>query len=233
MEHIVILAHFICVTIGAVLLWELLRGIEKINKNLFVIGIACSDVFFALDTFCIYVRYWWKDFPYAEITNLTCVILFVISVAFIMLHVSVGIKEKTLNLDCKYITLSIFIIICFVLQWISIYVSTLRKIPWACIEYIFFCIVEIVYIRKRSSTSLDGCINNDENKSGSDDNILMYDGLTKREQEIAECICQGLSNKEIAEKLVISQNTVRNHIYNLYRKTEVKNKVEFVNKMRK
>jgi DNA-binding CsgD family transcriptional regulator len=45
--------------------------------------------------------------------------------------------------------------------------------------------------------------------------------ITTREREIIELILQGLSNKEIEEKLFISFNTVKNHIYNIYRKLGV------------
>lgn len=36
--------------------------------------------------------------------------------------------------------------------------------------------------------------------------------LTPREQEVAELVAQGLTNKAIAEKLVISQRTVQGHV---------------------
>ena len=36
-------------------------------------------------------------------------------------------------------------------------------------------------------------------------------GITKRELEILELIAQGLSNREIAEKLFVSENTVKTH----------------------
>ncbi|QXE18900.1 response regulator transcription factor [Clostridium sp. 001] len=39
----------------------------------------------------------------------------------------------------------------------------------------------------------------------------------------------GLSNKEIGNKLFISPNTVKNHVYNIYKKVNVKNKVELIN----
>jgi DNA-binding NarL/FixJ family response regulator len=47
--------------------------------------------------------------------------------------------------------------------------------------------------------------------------------LTNRELEIIQLICDGYSNKEIAEKLFISIRTVTNHRANLNSKTESKN----------
>lgn len=56
--------------------------------------------------------------------------------------------------------------------------------------------------------------------------------LSTREIEIAEGILQGLTNKEIASDLSISASTVKNHIYNIYRKTGVQSRVELVNILR-
>ena len=45
--------------------------------------------------------------------------------------------------------------------------------------------------------------------------------LTLREREVLELICQGLSDSEIAAKLGLSRNTVRNHVATLYAKIDV------------
>lgn len=52
--------------------------------------------------------------------------------------------------------------------------------------------------------------------------------LTSREFEILQLIAAGLSNKAIEEKLVISNNTVRTHIKNLYGKLGVNNRTQAV-----
>jgi DNA-binding NarL/FixJ family response regulator len=44
--------------------------------------------------------------------------------------------------------------------------------------------------------------------------------LSSREKEIVNLIINGLSNKEIATKLYISESTVETHRKNIYRKTE-------------
>ena len=46
--------------------------------------------------------------------------------------------------------------------------------------------------------------------------------LTNRELQIIECIIQHLSNKDIANKLFISERTVETHRKNIYRKTNTK-----------
>jgi DNA-binding NarL/FixJ family response regulator len=50
--------------------------------------------------------------------------------------------------------------------------------------------------------------------------------LTEREREILKCIADGKSNKEISDSLFVSVETVKSHIKNLYKKLNVKNRVE-------
>ena len=52
--------------------------------------------------------------------------------------------------------------------------------------------------------------------------------LTRREKEVLELICKGLSNQEISDKLFISQRTVERHRSSLLFKTESKNSVSLV-----
>ena len=46
----------------------------------------------------------------------------------------------------------------------------------------------------------------------------IWEQLTAREQEVTALICLGYSNNEIAEKLVISPNTVKSHVSHAMRK---------------
>jgi len=55
--------------------------------------------------------------------------------------------------------------------------------------------------------------------------------LTERETEVLELICKGKTNAQIAEKIFVSQNTVKYHIKNIYLKMDVKNRVEARNKI--
>ncbi|MBL0182446.1 MAG: response regulator transcription factor [Chitinophagaceae bacterium] len=56
------------------------------------------------------------------------------------------------------------------------------------------------------------------------------DVLSKRENEILEMLSTGLLYKEISDKLTISSETVRKHVYHIYEKLHVSNRIEAVNK---
>jgi DNA-binding NarL/FixJ family response regulator len=54
--------------------------------------------------------------------------------------------------------------------------------------------------------------------------------LSNREKEILELLSKGMLYKEIANSLYISPETVRKHVYHIYEKLHVNNRVEAVNK---
>ena len=45
--------------------------------------------------------------------------------------------------------------------------------------------------------------------------------ISGREQEIIDCVCQGLSNKEIAVRLALSSHTVKAHLNRIFRKLNI------------
>ena len=53
-------------------------------------------------------------------------------------------------------------------------------------------------------------------------------GLTRREREILQLLSMGLSNQEMADKLVIAEGTLKRHIANLYQKLGVHNRTQAV-----
>ena len=57
--------------------------------------------------------------------------------------------------------------------------------------------------------------------------------LTSREIDVLEQLSKGLSYNAIAKNLILSTGTIRKHIENIYRKLQVHNKLEAVQKAKK
>lgn len=54
-------------------------------------------------------------------------------------------------------------------------------------------------------------------------------GLTHRELEIIGLLGSGASNSEIADRLFVSEHTVKSHLYNIFRKIKVHNRIQAMN----
>ncbi|MBE9938055.1 helix-turn-helix transcriptional regulator, partial [Cellulosimicrobium cellulans] len=48
--------------------------------------------------------------------------------------------------------------------------------------------------------------------------VAPVDTLSPREREVARLVARGLSNKDVARELVLSDRTVDNHVYRIFRK---------------
>lgn len=56
----------------------------------------------------------------------------------------------------------------------------------------------------------------------------MLSGLTPREREVLQALAEGLSDKQIAERLYVGPGTVRSHLVNIFAKLEVASRLEAV-----
>ena len=52
--------------------------------------------------------------------------------------------------------------------------------------------------------------------------------LSKREQDVARCVADGLSNREIARQLKLTEHTVKNYLFRVFNKLGVSSRVELV-----
>jgi NarL family two-component system response regulator LiaR len=69
----------------------------------------------------------------------------------------------------------------------------------------------------------------DPNFSFNESNLQKL-GISKRELEVLELIAQGMSNREIADKLFVSPHTVKSHSSNLFIKLNARRRTEAIKK---
>lgn len=86
-----------------------------------------------------------------------------------------------------------------------------------------FNLFNFVYATKRVTV-----LNRNSGGNEGEKNSLLFNrfGITEREMEIIGFICQGKTNKEIAEALYITAYTVRDYCSSIFRKTGVKNRTQ-------
>ncbi|MFK8138193.1 MAG: LuxR C-terminal-related transcriptional regulator [Bdellovibrionales bacterium] len=58
--------------------------------------------------------------------------------------------------------------------------------------------------------------------------VLTQKGLSNREAEVAELVVKGLSNKEVANQLFVTEKTVKFHLTNIYKKMGVKSRAQLI-----
>lgn len=58
--------------------------------------------------------------------------------------------------------------------------------------------------------------------------VLTQKGLSNREAEVAELVTKGLSNKEVANQLFVTEKTVKFHLTNIYKKMNVKSRSQLI-----
>jgi DNA-binding NarL/FixJ family response regulator len=76
-------------------------------------------------------------------------------------------------------------------------------------------------VMRQFSTNLDGSTSQGGNGKGRE-----RSPLSTREREIVALVAQGYKNKEMAEKMFISEQTVKNHLHNIFDKLGVSDRLE-------
>jgi len=104
------------------------------------------------------------------------------------------------------------------LLWTELYSYSVYKQIASLVDHHFFIATPTV-----STELANFVVSSVPNLAGQQEN------LTMREREIAQLLISGLKYKEIADCLSISLNTVSSHVFNVYRKIGVKNRVEALN----
>jgi DNA-binding CsgD family transcriptional regulator len=107
--------------------------------------------------------------------------------------------------------------------------STATDNVWIAIFSIVFLIIGIILSRKLFTRTL---IVTRETPAEINNEQLLKSGISRREAEILLLMHEGLSNQQIAEKLFISENTIKKHISNIFQKLQVERRTEAVKKAR-
>ncbi|MCF8357617.1 MAG: LuxR C-terminal-related transcriptional regulator [Prolixibacteraceae bacterium] len=103
---------------------------------------------------------------------------------------------------------------------------------WLAMVFILFVFIAAVFL----PFIFKYVINVEQNTTG--ENFTAFQafcqkfGISKREAEIIEQVCAGLTNQEIADKLFITLQTVKDHVSRIYLKTNVRNRTELANLVR-
>ena len=98
---------------------------------------------------------------------------------------------------------------------------------------LFYCVFSVLftlYVAKRYSRGLK--LTAADMTEDSLDKALVGAGISSREKDIIGLMLDGLGNREIAERLFISLNTVKTHNRNIFRKMNVNSRFELVMKLK-
>ena len=129
---------------------------------------------------------------------------------------------------------------CAILPWASLTVisyfqfSQLAEVICTNTGFILITVIFISRSIKRARSEYDQLMNvltiDGMNPAVFQENCAHF-GLTKTEVPIVQMLYEGMSNKEIAHSLFISEETVKKHIQNMFRKTGVKNRSGLIHKL--
>jgi len=88
-------------------------------------------------------------------------------------------------------------------------------------------------VMMRLTALMNSNVSNGTDEDCSDNIGDFSDNMTEREKEICFLMAEGLTNKQIADRLYISEGTVKNYISNIYDKTGINDRVKLIVELKK
>jgi len=152
-------------------------------------------------------------------------------------HIASGIvllikpKGKTRVKRKKLQLLAALIIVAGIIQAVILYFFELTGFVALVFVIVFFACYSFIPLVLRYYGILSTYIRTGEAEQDFDDFCNRYE-ISEREKDIIKEICKGLTNKEIADTLFISLQTVKDHTHRIYIKTGLRNRVELINSIR-
>ena len=140
-------------------------------------------------------------------------------------------KEKSVihNYDRKIIAPAMFIVMLF--QCVPLLVYTSETYIAIIFILTFFAGNAFLPIYLNYGTLLSAFADETKKELSFDEFCKKFE-VSPRETDIVREICNGLSNKEISDKLFISLQTVKDHSHRIYIKTNVRSRVQLINLVR-
>jgi len=159
-------------------------------------------------------------------------IFFIVIISCIyLIYQTKELHETNKQIAIKMLCLTFLIPMLFgVLKWLASGILKFESSVWERLSIHFLVFLMNVFISiwlVFYSSKLKGfkILKTGKAKIKIDDLISKYN-ISKREIEVIELICEGYSNKEIADELFISIETVKDHNSRIYLKTQVKNRTQ-------
>ena len=126
------------------------------------------------------------------------------------------------------------LLILFQLARLQSYRSGFQIEIWIAVFSLLFFIIGLILSRKvfrpKPQVIEKQIFTNSPQPFEADTDQITKLGISKREYEILQLINDGLSNQQIADKLFVSENTVKKHISNLFFKMDVERRTEAIKK---
>jgi DNA-binding CsgD family transcriptional regulator len=180
--------------------------------------------------FLIYGRIVQKmpDIDYQPMTSKIITVFYVIDLLiafyFSVLTFLHGFKEKMKSKRQYLVRFGFLVGILAILRAASMHFSHYHLIIGLYFILLFFAgNLVIVFLTKVYLFGHSADFQTSDNESS---DLFMKYGISNREKEIVGEICKGKTNQQIADDLFISLQTVKDHIYNIFRKVNVKNRVQ-------
>lgn len=228
------------VAVGFIIYFLPLLAHEVVEKK----WTSTKKVFFQATTFlpisCLLIYY---ITPYKNLMNIlsSSILFLVIFYALIFMCLN----YKYIKNEYKKRTLKTFLIITILfapymyLDTKSEHISFLSKsFPYGLLSlplfYMLWNLLSIYFVVKYFKSVIDKSHNLNSKKyiaevQNKQTEFFEKFNITNREKEIILLLTKGHSYNQLAEELSISLTTVKTHVYNIYRKAEVKNKIQLIN----
>ncbi len=170
----------------------------------------------------------YKNYDYQALKQKVIIVFYSIELiiaAYIIIRVLIkGLKEKSKKKEQFVIRFAVIFGVITIIKAITLHFSYFHWIIGLYFMLFFFSgIIPLVFLTRSylENNSFDYM-----NSLNIQEDLFKRYKITKREREIIIEICKGKTNKQIADELFISLQTVKDHTHNIFVKTGVKNRVQ-------